>query len=844
MPTSQIIHNSYPLTDDPKFPKGRFSFKREGLELPDQLDPHHLGIANLRDVTPGLSAIVTQDGYPITEHLVSVQKRAKGPDGKIINVGTPDIELRPAFRADRLEANFAGQREAYGMGLGNIKDKDQFLKQYKRSMRDTALSLLNTSAEEAKQKQALFAQGMPTTEAPKINRVATGLEALDKQIAEAKWNQLGTDVSAGQTNQGLAIASLFSDNAKKQFAGQLNNQSAAHEKVQQLEAQRAALLAQYPLLSRVNPSDFNQLNPQEQAKALQEACGGVLNDIQTTRQNIVKDKLNLWQLAPLVATTTNGLGVQPEQMQWVAEKIKSDKTWDVASKVGMGVLSIGLAVGSTFVAGPVGAAMAWGAFGTGVVGAANETEQYFTNQAAANTNINPDKSVVPPDMKGHWGWVVASWVGVGFDFAAAVQATRMMKAGMEAEQVAKLMGAKKLPARGLEAGETADKANALEEILKQSLPKEFAGQADKLLKTPQILKPEEFAQKFGSESADAVTTFTKGKDGIVKAQVFFKEGGNPLAMREEAVHISQLAEGGDIAKKATLLTEENLAKWPKMSMEQRLDIYKAKVEVEIDAQKRLLQQFGEGDPQYVKGVQHNLENLRARMAEVDLGVENPKSVEGADWLQETEAPRLFSKSGTWKWGQPNVDSIPAHPSARRSFGEMQENLTPKKIQELRDAYPSLKNENESEVRAVWHILQQKNTEKVIVGEADVKRFFGLNPNQEGIKMVDDLQITKDGKLIPIEVKNTGRIEFEGRGNAAFNKFESIVSSVGKQDLNKIDHFEIICNKVSTLGNYKVDSKTGKLSKRILGTEPPQLEEVQYAGKNVYVRYGDLGEVSK
>jgi hypothetical protein len=51
------------------------------------------------------------------------------------------------------------------------------------------------------------------------------------------------------------------------------------------------------------------------------------------------------------------------------------------------------------------------------------------------------------------------------------------------------------------------------------------------------VKPAEFAQKFGSESADAVTTFTKGKDGVTRAEVFFRKGGNPLSMREEAVHI-------------------------------------------------------------------------------------------------------------------------------------------------------------------------------------------------------------------------------------------------------------------------------------------------------------------
>jgi hypothetical protein len=147
-------------------------------------------------------------------------------------------------------------------------------------------------------------------------------------------------------------------------------------------------------------------------------------------------------------------------------------------------------------------------------------------------------------------------------------------------------------------------------------------------------------------------------------------------MREEAVHIAQLAEGGDTAQEIGMLTEENLSKWPQMATEQRLEVYKAKVEVEIDAQQRLLQQFGEGDPKYVKGVLQNLENLQARHTEVEAGIKDPKAVQGADWLQEKQAPRLFSKSGAWKWGQPNVDGIPAHPSARRPFGEMQEKISP------------------------------------------------------------------------------------------------------------------------------------------------------------------------
>jgi hypothetical protein len=496
--------------------------------------------------------------------------------------------------------------------------------------------------------------------------------------------------------------------------------------------------------------------------------------------------------------------------------------------------------------GPLGTAMAWGAFGVGVGGAASETDRYLVNQAATNTDLDPNKSVVPQDMKGHWGWVVASWVGAGLDFGAAVQATRMLKAGMEVDQAIKILSAQhKIPAEVLDAAyRTAEKGaqdpKTLQKILKSAMPEKLAAQANGLMKTPRILEPAEFAQKFGSESADAVTTFTKGKDGVTRAEVFFRKGGNPLSMREEAVHLTQLAEGGDTAKKIGMLTEENLGKWPQMATEQRLEVYKAKVEVEIDAQQQLLQQFGEGDPKYVKSVEQNLENLQARRAEVDAGVKNPKSVEGADWLEEAQAPRLFSKSGAWKWGQPNVDGIPAHPSVRQPFKQIEERLNPEEIKRIQKTY-GIENENESEARAIWHILQQRDTKEVIAGEDEIKRFFGISRKENSVNMADALQIRSNGKLVPIEVKNESTITIVDGSNSLFKKFRKISEKV---DVSKIEHFEVICNSKSHLEpNFRVD-KLGKLEEMISGTTPPEWRVVTFGEKPVYIRYGDLGEISK
>jgi hypothetical protein len=51
--------------------------------------------------------------------------------------------------------------------------------------------------------------------------------------------------------------------------------------------------------------------------------------------------------------------------------------------------------------GPVGTAMTLGALGLGVKGAVAETDQYLINQATTTTNLAPNQSVVPQDMKGH-----------------------------------------------------------------------------------------------------------------------------------------------------------------------------------------------------------------------------------------------------------------------------------------------------------------------------------------------------------------------------------------------------------------------------------------------------------
>jgi hypothetical protein len=57
------------------------------------------------------------------------------------------------------------------------------------------------------------------------------------------------------------------------------------------------------------------------------------------------------------------------------------------------------------IGGPVGAAMAVGVPASDVADAAHETDQYFVKKSAANTDIDPNRSIKNPDDVPGWRWL-------------------------------------------------------------------------------------------------------------------------------------------------------------------------------------------------------------------------------------------------------------------------------------------------------------------------------------------------------------------------------------------------------------------------------------------------------
>ncbi|GAA6615192.1 DUF4157 domain-containing protein [Scytonema sp. NUACC26] len=590
--------------------------------------------SNISDVmgVAGVLALITEDGTAILPHQY-------GGEADYNSWMEQQNALKPG------ENPFDAHKEAFGEGLGKIAGKEKFLRQFELAMRDTASGMLDRAQQEAKTKQQEVAEGLPTKDAKIIHKAAKELEEVDKQLID--WKAKQSNLNA-VVEDPVPFNEEFNDRAKRE-------REEASKQVAELELQRKTILLDYPLLSQINPAEFNKLNDADRAKMLGGASGQVLKDIEETRKNVTSGNLNLWALDLIVKSSLAGLSItDPERQNWAKDKAKLEKKIDTAISIALGVLQIGFSIAATTVGGPVGVAFAIGAGVTGVADATRMTNKYFQNKAAANTDINKDKALVPQDIEDQWAWLVVAWVGVGLSYADAIEAARAVKAGAGAAEVIASESSKLAKASGVEesvilkaagqAGKTPPDPTALRKLLLSALPDEKMVAKFKDIPV-NVLTPEDFIKRFGSTSGEAVTTFKQGKDGELIAEVFFKETSNPLAMREEAVHIAQAADK-EIGAKLAKLSESNFSSWSKMETEQQLELYKTKIEVEIDAQQRLLRQFAGEDPQYLVNIEGNLKNLQSRIGEVEQAIKDPNLIKQGKmpWWDSKQPPRLFAKA--------------------------------------------------------------------------------------------------------------------------------------------------------------------------------------------------------
>jgi hypothetical protein len=127
------------------------------------------------------------------------------------------------------------------------------------------------------------------------------------------------------------------------------------------------------------------------------------------------------------------------------------------------------------------------------------------------------------------------------------------------------------------------------------------------------LPAKDFQLRTGSESGRAVTVI--GPDGPM---IIVRQGTDPKLLREEGLHLLQSHEA-DWAPKVQDLSEANLARWAEMGVGERLGLYKTKLELELDAQKRLLDELG---AELIFTGPLGRRSLKKRIAETELTLSN------------------------------------------------------------------------------------------------------------------------------------------------------------------------------------------------------------------------------
>jgi hypothetical protein len=165
-----------------------------------------------------------------------------------------------------------------------------------------------------------------------------------------------------------------------------------------------------------------------------------------------------------------------------------------------------------------------------------------------------------------------------------------------------------------------------------------------------VVPDEEFKALTKSSAGNAVTVFQDGKPTVI-----MKAGTDLAQLGEEGIHLAQATEPATAAK-VKKLDETTLKNWDKLDLDTQLDLYRTKLELEIDAHERLAKALESqkattrdakalGDQ--IERTRANLENLKKRQLEVaGLGPEDKLEIQAGarPKPQYLEQPaRLFGK---------------------------------------------------------------------------------------------------------------------------------------------------------------------------------------------------------
>jgi hypothetical protein len=175
---------------------------------------------------------------------------------------------------------------------------------------------------------------------------------------------------------------------------------------------------------------------------------------------------------------------------------------------------------------------------------------------------------------------------------------------------------------------------------------------------------------------------TRSESGPVVTLI---QDGHPIVVVREGTPISRLAdEGPHLAQTRDPRTRERIARlneavqanWDHLDLDTQIDLYRTKIELEIDAHERILRSLESREPTLETGrlaaeqrrAEGTLRNLRARLEEVDaLGPAQRAAIEAGERErpQYLDQPaRLFSKDSTERGSRPSTSGYKDQPDLR------------------------------------------------------------------------------------------------------------------------------------------------------------------------------------
>lgn len=337
---------------------------------------------------------------------------------------------------------------------------------------------------------------------------------------------------------------------------------------------------------------------------------------------------------------------------------------DVAGTIGLAVLDLGLLIGGFFTGGATWLGLGLEAAGTTLALVQLDSQIRNASLLAAESRLDvPGGFQLATEEQAasarNWAIFGAALTFLGM-VGMARSASRLIRA---AEEEATLVG--RIAQRAGVSSDTVAAAlrrnwrgipnpdpNALRELLLSGLPRELQQRYARL--PVRVLDEAQWAAEFGANSAEhAATRFSSREGHVFATEVVFRRNGNIFAMQEEAAHIAQTIDPAMMRQMHDLANVSEAA-WQTMSTAQRLRTTRTLLEVELDAQERLLARAQQaGDVEAMDDIFAEMESITYRMGDVDNAIANPGAplAEGLDLSRAPvhlfNAPRLPRSRGAW-----------------------------------------------------------------------------------------------------------------------------------------------------------------------------------------------------